>query len=90
MKIFVLKFAVLCSLGLSLYSCHEDETYYCYLTQENWPETDTLGNYDEAFWFYKKKSKPQDECAVARAELIIQYNGDPNYVCDCICGWEDD
>lgn len=78
---------------MSLVGCHEDETYYCYLVENDWPDGDTLGTYDEAFWFYKKRSKPEDECQVALANIIVANQADPSffphkYICDC--GWEPD
>lgn len=77
------------ALLLTVTSCHEDESYYCYLVEGDWPQ-DTINSYDEAFWFYKKKQKPEDECKVGRADLIIANQYDPNYTCDCLCGWESD
>lgn len=77
-------------LLLGTNSCHEDQSYYCYLVEGDWPNQDTLYSYDEAFWFYKKKQKPEDECKVDRADLIIANQYDPSYSCDCLCGWEDD
>ncbi|MEO9533232.1 MAG: hypothetical protein ABJG68_09860 [Crocinitomicaceae bacterium] len=92
MKKLLIKSAFAGVLLFGITSCHENESYYCYLVEgDPWAwENDTLGTYDEAFWFYKKQSKPQDECKVDRADLIIANQGDPNYSCDCICGWEDD
>ncbi len=90
MKKIILKFAMVAPVLLGLNSCHEDQTYYCYLVEENWPDHDTLETYDEAFWFYKKKQKPEDECKVARADLIIENQYNSGYSCSCECGWEDD
>ena len=71
-KRLLIRLIFLCFFGLIFYSCHEDETYYCYLVEEKWPgEQDTLSTYDEGFWFYKKRQVPEDECKVARADLII-------------------
>lgn len=78
-------------ISLSFYQCKKDQSYYCYLVVEEWPnEADTLSTYDEAFWFYKKRSKPYDECKVDRADLIVANKWNPNYSCNCLCGWEPD
>ena len=90
-KRLLIRLIFLCFFGLIFYSCHEDETYYCYLVEEKWPgEQDTLSTYDEGFWFYKKRQVPEDECKVARADLIIANQYDPTYSVWCDCGWEPD
>jgi hypothetical protein len=89
MKRITVTIALLGIFILALSSCHKDQTYYCYLVEKDWPsDADTLRTYDEAFWFYKKRTKPQDQCKVDRADLIIANQWNFNYSCDCLCGWE--
>lgn len=90
MKKIATRISILIFITSIFTACHEDETYYCYLVENNWFENDTIGSYDEAFWFYKRKQKPEDECKVAWAEKIIEHQYDPSYSCDCVCGWEPD
>lgn len=73
-----------------LMSCHKEETYYCYLIQKEWPyEADTLQSYDESFWFWNRRSKPEDECKLDQADLIIQHQYELDDISfDCDCGWE--
>jgi len=58
MKIATIRIAFLGLFTVPLSSCHKDQSYYCYLVEESWPnEADTLSTYDEAFWFYKRRTK---------------------------------
>ena len=91
MTSIVLRILLIGLVSTSIYSCREDQSYYCYLVEEEPPyPPDTLQTYDEAFWFYKRRSKPEDECKVDRADLILANQYNPNYSCNCYCGWEDD
>jgi len=89
MNTIIMKAMLVGIIMLTLCSCHEDEKYYCYLVEYKWPnDGDTLAVYNEALWFYNRTSKPQDECKVDRADLIIENQWSASYSCICDCGWE--
>ena len=90
MNNFKLNLLFIFTLSLFFISCNKDGTYKCYLIQKRWNyEVDTLGSYDESVWFWNRKSKPEDECKVSQADMIIshQYELD-EYSFECDCGWE--
>ena len=71
----------------ALSSCHKDESYYCYLIEDDFFEPDTVDVFYEGFWIHKKTSKPEEKCSEAKDELDTLNAWDLNYSCHCSCEW---
>lgn len=92
MKKIAQRFILVSILTFFLQSCHKDQSYYCYLIEDNLWYNDTLASYNEGFWFHKKKSVPEDECYEDKVyqDSVYEANFDFFSTCSCSCGWEAD